>query len=206
MKDIRKIIREELEKMLYEELSHKSPIGRGKDHYVYDFKSDPSKVIKVAWGSDGNKYDPNAELKQIDLDPSHIEVFKNNKDLFPKVYKVTNRYAIIEKLNTKPIREEQTELYKILAHLDIDDFRHMREDNAIATAYRQFANRKGLLQKVMQQLIMSGVFFQSQIIQKYVNFFQTVINSPLGKMDKNIDVSDTNIGYDENGILKLLDF
>ena len=78
MKSIRHIVRE----VIQEELKLKSPIGQGKDHIVYNYEGDPSKVVKVAWGSkDGNKYSPNAELEQIDLDSSHIDTFISNPDL-----------------------------------------------------------------------------------------------------------------------------
>jgi len=219
--NIRKLIREELQfifnetinksiegiqKALSEEMSQKSPIGRGKDHYVYDFKGDPSKVIKVAWGSDGNKYDPSAELKQIDLDPSHVEVFKNNPNLFPKVHKITNRYAIIDKLNTEPIRYDQKEIYNILSQLNHPDLDHMTESNAINRLYWVSANRKGFHTKLIRKLVETGLFFQSTKLQLYIDFIKRIIESPLGRESKNLDVSDTNIGYDYNGTLKLLDF
>jgi len=41
------------EEIIKEELKQKQKIGYGKDHVVYDMLSDPSKVIKIAWGSDG---------------------------------------------------------------------------------------------------------------------------------------------------------
>lgn len=203
--NIRKIIRE----VLLEEFKTKTPIGKGKEHNVYNYEGDPSKVIKVRFGKEGvNQYDfySDVETKQLDLDPNHIATFKNNPDLFPEVFKFTNRYAIIDKLNTKPIKAEQAELYKVLESLNMEDLDHMTEHNAINRLYWVMSNRKGFAQKLMKKAFETGVFFASPLLQKYIDFTQRIISSPLGKKNKNLDVSDVNIGYDGKGGLKLLDF
>lgn len=199
---IRKIIRE----VLLEEFKPKTPLGKGKDHVVYDYEGDPNKVIKVAWGSDGNKYDPNAELKQVDLDPSHIKAFQDNPDLFAKVHKFTNRYAIIDKLNTESIKSDQSEIFKILEPLNIPQLDHFNEHNAIGRLYWLSSNRKGFHVKLVRKLVETGVFFESTKLQLYIDFIRRIIESPLGKEKKNLDVNDANIGYDPKGGLKLLDF
>ena len=58
----------------------------------------------------------------------------------------------------------------------------------------------------MRDFITSGIFFSSPLLQKYIYFLQRIISSPLGKSNKNLDVSDVNIGYDSEGLLKMLDF
>jgi len=206
MKSIRKIVRE----IIQEELKLKSPIGQGKDHIVYNYEGDPSKVVKVAWGSkDGNKYSPNAELEQVDLDSSHIDTFISNPDLFAKVHKVTSKYAILDKLETGDIiSNEQRELYSLIEPLidTLEDLDHINENNAINRLYWLMSNREGFKEELMRELITSGIFFSSPLLQKYIDFLQRIISSPLGKSNKNLDVSDVNIGYDSEGLLKMLDF
>lgn len=204
-KNLRNFIKTTIREFLNEELRKKTIIGKGKDHVVYDYEGDPSKVIKVAWGSDGNKYDPDAELKLVNLDPSHIATFKKYPEFFPKVHKFTDKYAIIDKLNTDKIKNEQSELYKQFSQLGISDFKYMNENYAIADIYTQLAIRRGLFNKVLQKLIGNGQYFESPILQKYMDFFQRILNSQLGK-NKRLDVSAVNIGHDEKGYLKLLDF
>ena len=193
-----------------EELRLKSPIGQGKDHIIYDYEGDPTKVVKVAWGDKkgGSRFSPDAEIGQIDLDPSHINTFKSNPDLFAKVHKVTNKYAIIDKLDTNSIDSEQVELYNLLEPLFgiLEDLDHMNENNAINRLYWLMSNRKGFKEDLMRELITSGIFFSSPLLQKYIDFLQGIISSSLGKSNKNLDVSSVNIGYDNDGSLKLLDF
>ena len=207
MKSIRHIVRE----VIQEELKLKSPIGQGKDHVIYDYEGDPTKVVKVAWGDKkgGNRFSPDADIGQIDLDPSHINTFKSNPDLFAKVHKVTNKYAIIDKLETGDIiSNEQRELYSLIEPLidTLEDLDHINENNAINRLYWLMSNRKGFKEDLMRELIASGIFFSSPLLQKYIDFLQRIISSPLGESNKSLDVSDVNIGYDSEGLLKMLDF
>jgi len=196
--------------LMQEELKLKSPIGQGKDHVIYDYEGDPTKVVKVAWGDKkgGSRFSPDAEIGQIDLDPSHIGTFKSNPDLFAKVHKVTNKYAIIDKLDTNSIDSEQVELYNLLEPLFgiLEDLDHMNENNAINRLYWLMSNRKGFKENLMRELITSGIFFSSPLLQKYIDFLQGIISSSLGRSNKNLDVSSVNIGYDSEGLLKMLDF
>lgn len=68
------------------------------------------------------------------------------------------------------------------------------------------SNREVFKEDLMRELITSGVFFSSPLLQKYIDFLQRIISSPLGRSNKSLDVSDVNIGYDSEGLLKMLDF
>ena len=194
------------EEIIKEELKQKQKIGYGKDHVVYDMLSDPSKVIKIAWGSDGNKYDPNSKLKQIELDPTHIEVFKKYPDLFAKVYKHNDRYAIIEKLNTKSIISDQTEIFNILSKLDIEDLDYFDEHNTIGRLFWLSKNRKGFFNNLLIEIIKNDLYSKSPKLELYINFINRILKSKLNKEKSNLDVIANNIGYDKEGRLKLLDF
>ena len=211
MKLIRHIVRKVIEEEFKSPIGQGKLIGQGKDHKVYSHEDDPTKVIKVAWGDKkgGDRFSPDADIGEIDLDPSHIDTFISNPDLFAKVHKVTNGYAIIEKLDTgNIIYNEQRELYSLIEpFIDvIEDLDYIDENNAIGRLYWLMSNREGFKEDLMRELITSGVFFSSPLLQRYIDFLQRIISSPLGKSNKNLDVSDVNIGYDSEGLLKLLDF
>ena len=133
----------------------------------------------------------------------------SNPDLFAKVHKVTSKYAILDKLETGDIiSNEQRELYSLIEPLidTLEDLDHINENNAINRLYWLMSNREGFKEDLMRELITSGIFFSSPLLQKYIDFLQGIISSSLGKSNKNLDVSSVNIGYDSDGSLKLLDF
>lgn len=211
MKSIRHIVRKVIEEEFKSPIGQGKLIGQGKDHKVYSHEDDPSKVVKVAWGDKkgGNRFSPDADIGQIDLDPSHIDTFISNPDLFAKVHKVTSKYAILDKLETGDIiSNEQRELYSLIEPLidSLEDLDHINENNAINRLYWLMSNREGFKEDLMRELITSGIFFSSPLLQKYIDFLQRIISSPLGRSNKNLDVSDVNIGYDSDGLLKMLDF
>lgn len=200
---IKNLINEEIVKF-DEEIRQKQPIGMGKEHHIYDFEKDPTKVIKVAWDSKehGDFFNPE-NRKQVNLDPQHIEVFKKYPDLFPVVYKVTNRYAIIEKLETEKVKQEEKQLFNQIKPLGFGDLRFISEYSAINDIYWQITNRKGLLDKILKKMEATGE--DMTLFQKYVNLFKR-INSTVKRIRPNVDVGSYNLGYDGNGNLKLLDF
>lgn len=193
--------------LINDEIRKKEKIGSGKDHYVYDYEGDPTKVIKVAWDAeDGNKFNPKSKIVQVNINKNHIDIFKKYPDFFPKVHKVTNRYAIIDKLDTKQIKNDEIELYRILSTIGFDDFEYITEKTAISTAYWNFANKKGLFEKVLKKLSSNGILDESAVVKKYMNFFYKILKSSLKKKLVRLDIIGDNIGYDKDGELKLLDF
>lgn len=85
-------------------ISPKPELGSGEVFTAYPSKVDPSKVIKIS------NYNNPEDIQY------HADIFKNYPKYFPKVYKVTDKYLIIEKLNTKPIIEYYNKL-KLLTSL-----------------------------------------------------------------------------------------
>ena len=55
----------------------KEKIGSGKEHVVYDYKADPTKIIKSAWGVDKGQYKYGADSNRhlVDMNTDHIEIF-----------------------------------------------------------------------------------------------------------------------------------
>ena len=84
---------------ILKEITFKEPIGQGSEHIIYPYSKDPNKVIKT--------FDPD-EKESINKD--QITTFQKHPDIFPIVYKVTDKYAILEKLNTKKVIDELEKL------------------------------------------------------------------------------------------------
>ena len=84
---------------ILKEITFKEPIGQGSEHIIYPYSKDPNKVIKT--------FDPD-ERESIDKD--QITTFQKHPDIFPIVYKVTDKYAILDKLNTKKVIDELEKL------------------------------------------------------------------------------------------------
>ena len=122
------------------------------------------------------------------------------------MYEVNDRYAIIDKLKTDTIRDDQNEIFNILGQVNHPDLEYMTKDTAIERLYWVSANRRGFIDKLVRKLVKTGLFFQSAKVQLYIDFIRRIIESPLGKKMKNLDITNNNIGYDANGRLKLLDF
>ena len=84
---------------ILKEITLKEPIGQGSEHVIYPYSKDPNKIIKT--------FDPD-ERESINKD--QITTFQNHPDIFPIVYKVTDKYAVLEKLNTKKAIDELEKL------------------------------------------------------------------------------------------------
>lgn len=188
-----------------EDLRLKEPIGMGKDHQVFDYEADPTKVIKVAWGAkDGeNRFDPNAEKIQTNLDPNHIRIFTKYPNIFPKVFKATDRYAIIEKLNPAPVLDDEKKIFQQLSKYNFSTLRYMKEYDAVSSLYWNITNRSGFLISMLKKLTSAGE--DLTILNKYLTLFKQ-INSTLKRAVGNVDVGTNNMGYDQQGNVKLLDF
>jgi len=201
--NINEIIKDEILK-LNEEIRKKFPMGAGKEHHIYDFEKDPSKIIKTAYGGENWMMTPFEKRYQTDLDPEHIRMFQKYPNIFPKVYKATNRYAVIEKLDTERIKQDDKELYDLLSPLGSGDLDYFNEDNAIGRLYWVLTNRSGSLKRIEKKLINSGA--DPSLFNKYIELFKQINGTLKRAAQKNIDVGDYNLGYDSQGNVKLLDF
>jgi hypothetical protein len=214
----------EILQYLNEDLYKKEPIGKGKDHYVYDFKNNPDKVIKVAWGVEGdNPFDPNAKEKQTNLNPNHVKVFKQFPEIFPKVYKFNEKYAIIEKLETEQVKKDSSELYQLITK-HFENFQ-ATERNIIDRLAFEYSNsieyydedEGDRFQEMVNVLKQNNENLETFF--RYVNLFEEIQNKvkPFVKdnwnpeFEKfptggNVDLNSNNFGYTKDGKLKLLDF
>jgi hypothetical protein len=190
---IKQLLRESLE----EEIRHKTKLGGGKDHNVYDFEKDPTKVIKIS------RY---AQEYGDTLDPKHIQTFLKYPILFPKVYKYNDRYAVIEKLDTNQTKNDEEELFNIFSKYGFNDLQYMTKNSTTSDVYWQSMNRAGLFNKIYKTVSSDETLNpeEKSLVMRYLDFFLLIKTTFRG--NKSLDMHSFNIGYDFEGNLKLLDF
>ena len=196
---------------LNEDFRSKEPIGGGKDHHIYDYEGNSDKVIKVAWGREGdNPYDFDAKEKQIDLNPDHVATFNKFPNFFAKVYKFNNKYAIIEKLNTDKIKQDEKFLYDQIKKYNNGRFEHITDSTTLGHIYWVIENDKeGFLDELIGDMTNNNE--DLTILNKYIAFYNGVLstikgNLPSDDISVGLDVGSHNLGYDSNNKIKLLDF
>ncbi len=195
---IKFLLRESIE----EEIRQKGELGMGRDHIVYPFEKDPSKVIKVAYIGDWGKPVGSGVLKA-----SHIEKMLDYPDIFPKVYKHNDRYAIIEKLNTDEIENDDEILYDVVSKYDLSLFKNSSTvSSAIEEMFWRGTKNPELLHKLRELVIKDKDLepYEKTLTIDYIELFLKVKEQIPNASD--LDVHSGNIGYDFNGKLKLLDF
>ena len=190
---------------ILKEITFKEPIGQGSEHIIYPYSKDPNKVIKT--------FDPD-ERESIDKD--QITTFQKHPDIFPIVYKVTDKYAILEKLNTKKVIDELEKLeaeffnlkwksnkkrkYSIL----LDDL--MKDDNL--DGYDFIGLLYYLIQKtpsssLKKELDTLSSFTQNpKLLKKWIDFL-IKLSSIMGQTE--LDMHAEQFGYNSEENLKLLD-
>ena len=160
----------------------KPELGSGGVFAAYPSKLDPSKVIKIShYGDPEDLY-------------HHYDMFKKYPKYFPKVYKITDKYMIIEKLNTKPILEyydilksfysyPQPKLSNILSY----NPNKFDSDNPVDVAIKQHPE---LLKTTL----------------KLKKLYKDVDNILSNEEYDELDFHEENIGIDDKGNFKMLDF
>jgi hypothetical protein len=195
----------------------KKPIGQGIEHTVFPFNKFKDKIIKTRSGNAEltNQGDPTGypRLKITDpkskLNYKEIKIFQMHPEIFAKVYKVTDRYAIIEKLDTASIEEDLEMLCwgmikffnknpKYAKHFTLKDPKLLdpSDFNILALIHN---NRKD--PKLLKGIISNTN--NKEFAIKLMSFIQKLYNTNLGKSP---DLHDQNVGYDKEGNIKLLDF
>lgn len=212
---VKQLILEALESYLTSEENKRTPIGKGKDHIVYDYHGDPSKVIKVAWDNPDatNRqiaYDTSGNIVSKDrtkLDPKHIATFTKYPDLFPEVFKFTDKYAVIEKLDTERVQKEEKQLLdQLKPYINTAQI----FDSVALQIYIWLTDKRSISREELPKLLikMEEAGENLVLFKKYINFINKVVKTidVSNTKSKFIDVRAANIGYDKKNKLKLLDF
>jgi len=193
----------------------KPHLGRGSEADVYDFASQPDKVVKYQKGDTFGMSDRSWE--------DNISLMKDNPDIFVKIYKSNpeKHYLILEKVDTKEIVEEVKQMTKIFINesnknkklffaedqgwITPPTFEGIYESSGIIDPIN--IARRGILKDNTNdiKLILNILKPHSNLLntfKKWVEFIK-LVNSKIGLK---IDFSFENVGYDKQGNLKMFDF
>jgi len=191
-------------------IRRKEPMGSGTVHNVYNFEKFKDKIIKTKFGDTVLQ---NGELKRINsnkLDQREMQIFQNNPDLFAKVFKYTERYAVIERLNTNDfLRDVQEKVAPAIVKTFIQNPELASEwtskkpeeltsqDFDGAGMLNAFRNHKQFVRGVLK----------NTPDREFVIKLLKLINNAYNTIHKHtVDIHENNLGYDKEGNIKLLDF
>jgi len=185
-------------------VSGKEPIGQGSQHVVYPYSKDPNKVIKT--------FDP-SEGESINIE--QIDTFQQYPNIFPIVYKVTDKYAVLEKLDVDQAVAELEKLnvefsnikqksnekrkYSILLD-DIMEDDNLQYDDFIYKLYYLIKNNPSSLKSELNTLY--SLTQNPNLLKKWIDFLLQIV-SIFGKKD--LDIHAEQFGYTPEGQIKLLD-
>lgn len=191
MKDlIRKILKEV-------NIEKKKREGIGSFHEVYPLKYDPSKVIKIPRVSS----DYAKETYKVGGSDAWFNIFKKYPKYFPIIYKITDKYIILEKLDTNRVKRElsllENDLY--LYYSDLIDDGYQITEILYDLVFGEMNGNKGKT-KQLEDLVNNSR--NKDILNRYVDLLSGIVASGLRRF---IDVNDGNFGYDDKGNLKMLD-
>jgi hypothetical protein len=195
MKDlIRKIIKEI-------SVDKKERMGRGSFHDVYPLKYDSDKVVKVPRLKDGYAA---SEYLEPGSD-SWFNTFKKYPQYFPEVYKITDKYIILEKLDTERVKQELFKMEDDLVSISpvISDM--IEEHNYGVTEILYWLILGKLLGNKEEIDIYNDIIEKSHFKDIFKRYFDLLFNIRNERIRGFIDVNDGNFGYNKEGKLKMLD-
>lgn len=184
-------------------IQKKGIYGQGAYHNVYPLKNHPDKVVKISQDEKNWKY----TLQQL-------ETFKNHPNLFPKVYKITDKYAVIEKLNDKKAREDIKKAFSYLMLLNYENdsslslVNYMKHnDNFTSGIYDFKGEHPEKYNKAFKELEDILVDRNQQVLYTLIRFNE-FINKIYDELDNSYvyDIHDYQFAYDSNNNIKLVDF
>lgn len=175
-------------------INKKDNLNRGFDHVVFPFKGDDTKVIKTAYDRDANG---KLILAPVDLD--FWEQFMNNSSVCAKIFKISDKYVVMEKLNTDKVEKDEKVLANQLKSILPTSYTWLHNPEHIITHLYDMVhdNNIALIRQIESLLPQRGLF------RGYISFFIKVDNV-FG--NEKLDIHGGQVGYDSKGNLKLLDY
>ena len=192
----------------------KPKLGSGTEASVYDFATQPDKVIK---------YHPGDMFGMADRSWDEvIDIMEKNPNIFVKLYKADpkRKYLVIEKVDAKRVVNEIEQITKILINEDNKNkelFFAKYYDYRPPT-FQEIYNTHGIIDVI--NIVRIGILKNNtddiklmlNILKPYSNLlnsfkkwveFIRLVNSKIGLI---LDFSFENIGYDKQENLKMFDF
>jgi hypothetical protein len=171
-------------------------LGGGQDHRVYQIISNPNQIVKV------------------EIRPGQVEqwynTFKKNPDFFPKIFRKTKvkgqdgkllDAVILEKLNTKPFMDLWGKLESSL-HKSQRLLPHNEQTVNLEYMLKRLKTYPHLNKKWSN--LIKTIKSESPELSGKVDEFDKIINRWY-EITPNPDIRKFNLGYDSNGVLKVLD-
>jgi hypothetical protein len=196
-------------------INPKKELGVGGSMVAYPSSLHPNKIIKIT------------HSEEHDLLQFHAEMFNRYPEVFPKVYKITDKYILVEKLDTKPITNYIKKLREVakskltLNNLTLPtairnyytEYPHMIE---YAFKYSPLSNIEHFDIKYVEhdKFYINSIFNwvvrqDAQLLEITKKLYQLYrkVDKILYDMDLDkIDFHEENIGVDSKGKWKMLDF
>lgn len=176
-------------KSIRESIKIKKIHGKGGGCKVYNFLNQKDKVIKL--------FENDRMLKQ------HVKIFNERPDIFPIVYMVKEKYIILEKLNDRKAKKDITEMINYYK----DKYKLMEDETGYLSLYEILdhivsgeieSNIKDFKIDKYEKLLDRLRFIKKEILKFYNKTeYYTLGFEP--------DMHHKNFGYDNKGILKMLD-
>jgi len=177
-------------------IQSKDSLGQGGEHTVYPSKIKSGFVIKKLTGE--NKYFTREDWKKI------IQTAQQHPDMFAQIDKVDfdKGYFVQEKLDEKSLTKDGNELYK-----------HLKDNNILYRDEQDKSNYSGLdiitiLYAFPDRIdMLDNTPWENTLKPKLERFFDKLNEAGYGIDDNYLgDLKLTNVGYDKNGEIKILDF
>jgi hypothetical protein len=177
-------------------IQSKTSIGKGSEQTTYPFKSKPGYVIKK-FTSDYKYYTKEDWIKVI-------ETARQYPEIFAKIGKVDfdKGYFVQEKLDEKSLTKDGIELYN-----------YLKDNNILYRNNQDKSNYSGLdiigilYMEPDRISMLNNTPWEKILKPKFERLFNKLNQSGYSIGDNYLgDIRLTNIGYDEKGEIKILDF
>lgn len=193
------------------EIKPKAQLGRGVFHQAFPFHKFDDKVIKTRMG-DLKLFQGQPELiNKHKMDLEEMKIFQQYPQFFAKVYKLTERYAVIEKLDTKEYKLEARKIADGIFKLAC-----MPKVAAVILPYHIDPDLSDpddiqVSSIIYTLLIRPDVDYRAKTLEAYCSgtrfkeLYEFISDVNKTFKDKVIDFHDGNLGINKQGKFRLLD-
>jgi len=196
----------------------KTPIGSGMYHTAFPFEKFKDKIIKTGKGDVDISSGGVKKINQKPLNKKMLDIFQRFPKFFAHVYKITDKYAVIQKLDTEAFKSDSFKLARGLIRLVMSEPRFAKNNTLLYPyainpslepedidisyfIYFLTFSRNYRLGKKLRKYLPRDIF------DKFYDFFKALDQSGVKNyLPRNrADVHENNLGYDKEGNLKFLD-
>lgn len=198
-------------------IKKKEPLGSGVEHTAFPFEKFKDLVIKTKTGMLQVSKDVDGFIftsKDMVLNPGETKIFQDHPEICAKVYKATDRYVVLEKLDVKGLQKDLEGIADAMVRLFNEEpelAKNFSLKDPLHMTAQDFDASVDLDRNQNDQDFIKGVIKYStnrNFTIKFLKFLQAVRASGINKMlpnNRRVDIHERNIGYDKQRNIKLLD-